>query len=68
MPASAQEQSPKFWIKEVNKAAASATQFAKYILLHAYSRITAVYEKNNARINKNLISLIYRAGIKDFWL
>jgi len=34
--ASAEEQSPKFLIKVVNKTAASATQFAKCILLHAY--------------------------------
>jgi len=32
-----EEQSLKFSIKVVNKTAASATQFAKCILLHVYS-------------------------------
>jgi len=40
-PASTEEQSLKFSIKLVNKAAVSATQLAKCILLLAYSRKTA---------------------------
>jgi len=34
IPASAEEQSLKFCVKVVNKTAASASQVAKYILLH----------------------------------
>jgi len=56
MPASEKEQSLKFLIKIVNQTAASATQFAKYILLHAYSRKTAI-APSCARTNKNLYSL-----------
>jgi len=41
IPALAEEQSLKLSIKEVNKTAASATQLAKCILLHAYSCTTA---------------------------
>jgi len=41
IPASAEEQILKFSVKLVNKTAASATQLAKGILLHAYSRTTA---------------------------
>jgi len=37
----AEEQRLKFSIKVVNKTPASATQFAKCILLHAYSHTTA---------------------------
>jgi len=40
----------------VNKTAASAAQLAKCILLHAYSRTTAV--SSCASTNKNFISLI----------
>jgi len=50
----------------VNKTAASATQWAKCILLYVYSRKTAA--PSCARTNKNFILLIYRAGIKYFWL
>jgi len=38
---SAEKQSLKFSIKVLNKAATSAAQLAKLILLHAYSRTTA---------------------------
>jgi len=38
---SAEEKYIKFSIKVVNKTTASAAQFAKCILLHAYSRSTA---------------------------
>jgi len=48
----------------VNKTTASATQFAKCILLHACSRTTAA--PNCARANKNFILLISRAGRKVF--
>jgi len=41
IPAPAEKQSLKFSIKVMNKIAASATQFAKCILLHAYSCTTA---------------------------
>jgi len=45
----------------VNKTAASATQLAKCILLHAYSRITASFQ---LRENKQKTSwLIYQVGI-----
>jgi len=41
----------------VNKTAASATQLAKWILLHAYSRITAI-ASSCARTNKNFIAYL----------
>jgi len=40
-PASAIKQSLKFWVQVVNKTVASASQSAKCILLHAYSRTIA---------------------------
>jgi len=50
IPSSAEEQRLKFSIKVVNKTAAFAVQFAKCILLHAYSCTTA----SCASTNKNL--------------
>jgi len=41
IPALAEEQSLKFFIKVMNKTAASAAQFASCILLHGYSCTTA---------------------------
>jgi len=49
----AEEQSPKFSVKAVNKTAASAAQFAKCILLHAYSLTAAA--PSCASTNKNFI-------------
>jgi len=40
IPASAEEQSLKFWVKVVNKTAESAASLAKCILLHASARTT----------------------------
>jgi len=40
----------------VNKSAASATQFAKRILLHVYSRTTA---NTQLRENKQKLHIIY---------
>jgi len=40
IPASAEEQSLKFSIKVVTKQQQIAAQFAKCIILHAYSRTT----------------------------
>jgi len=53
LAASAEEQSIKFSIKVVNKTAASATQFAKCILLHAFSCTSAVPSCTST--NKNFI-------------
>jgi len=52
-PASAEEQSLKFSIKVVNKTAWSDAQFAKCILLHAYSHTIAA--PSCASTNKNFI-------------
>jgi len=49
----AEEQSLKFLIKVVNKTAVSATLFAKCILLHAYSCLTAALSCTST--NKNFI-------------
>jgi len=57
IPASAEEQSFKFSIKVVNKTAAIAVQFAKCILLHAYSR--TIVAPSCASTNKNFILLVY---------
>jgi len=59
--ASAEEQSLKFSTKVLNETAAIATQFAKCILLHAYSRTIAA--PSCTRKNKNFI---YRSGRKIF--
>jgi len=53
IPVSAEEQSLKFSIKVVDKLAASATQLAKCILLHAYSGSAAVF--SCASTNKNFM-------------
>jgi len=53
-PASAEEQSPKFSVKVVNKTVASAAQSAKCILLYAYSRTIASFQLHE---NKNFIQL-----------
>jgi len=50
IPISAEEQSLKFPIKVVNKIAVNATQFAKCILLHAYSRTTST---SQAQLHEN---------------
>jgi len=50
----------------VNKTAACAVQFAKGILLHAYSRTTAA--PSFARTNKNSYSLFLELTLKYFWL
>jgi len=55
-PASAEEQSLKFSIKVVNKAAASAAQLTKCILLHAYSRTTASFQLQE---NKQKLHIAY---------
>jgi len=52
----AEEQSFKFSIKVVYKTAASAAQFAKCILLHAYSRTIAAPSCTST--NKNFTLLI----------
>jgi len=52
IPALKEDQDLKFSIKAVNKIAVSAAQFAKCILLHAYSRTTAA--TSCASTNKNL--------------
>jgi len=53
---STEEQSLKFSIKVVNKAAASATQFTKYIMLHAYLRTIA---SSQLRENKQKLHTAY---------
>jgi len=59
IPVSAEVQSLKFSIKVVNKTAASATQFAKCILLHAYSRTTASSQlrENKQKLQNKLITI-----------
>jgi len=47
IPASAEEQNFKLLIIILNKSAASATQFAKYFLLHAYSYCTTAQAKTS---------------------
>jgi len=54
IPALAEEQSLKFSIIVVNKIAASVAQFAKCILIHAYSRTTAA--SSCAKTNKTSYS------------
>jgi len=56
IPASAEEQSVKFSVKLVNKTAVSATQLAKCILLHAYSRTTASIQLHD---NKQKLHIAY---------
>jgi len=53
-PASAEEQNLKFLLKVVNKTATSAAQFAKCIMLYAYSHTTAIALSCATR-NKNFI-------------
>jgi len=65
-PASAEKQSLKFSTKVLKKAAASATQLAKCILLHAiHVKLLAL---SCASTNKIFISLIKQAGITMFWV
>jgi len=52
IPASADKQSLKFLIKVMNKTTVSAAQFAKYMLLHTYSRTNAA--RSCASTNKTL--------------
>jgi len=44
----------------VNKATASATQFAKYILLHAYCNVQLLASSSCTSTNKNLYSLFIK--------
>jgi len=55
IPASAKEQSLKFWVIVAIKTATSAAQLAKCILLHASARTTVA--PSCARTNKNFILL-----------
>jgi len=50
---SAEEQSPIFSVKVMDKTAASAAQLAKCVLLHVYSRTTA---SSQQRKNKQTTS------------
>jgi len=58
IPALAEEQSLKFSIKVMNKAAASATEFVKWILPHAYKFTTDASSYTST--NKNFIAYFTR--------
>jgi len=50
-PASAEEQVSTSSVKSVNKTAASAAQFAKCILLHAYSRYNLQLREHKQKLH-----------------